>query len=141
MITIRISEQTAALDSVTFNERAMGSTFEGGQPLVLTAPYAAFAKRFAPVYAEAIEELAADDRVTGKFSPPYEGATRYPTLDELFALPESARMEMIAAFFTVDILRLFITEAAAGARWAVRAVHSVEKKGDLIEVRGIVERL
>lgn len=141
MTTIRISDQPAALTSVTFDERAMGKTRPELARMVLTTPYSAFAKRFDPVYAEAVEELKADDQVTGKFSPPYEGATEYPTLDELFQLSESARMEMIGAFFTVDILRLLVTEAAAQASWAVRSIDSVARHGDVLELRGAVEKL
>ncbi|MEZ0310539.1 MAG: hypothetical protein ACAI38_02135 [Myxococcota bacterium] len=141
MITIRISGELAAADAVTFNERAMGEVGQGAPTMVLTAPYQSFAERFAPIYAEAITELETDDRVTGKFSPPYAGATRYPSLAELFALADSERMEMIGAFFAVDILRLFLPETAAGARWAVRSVDSVAKKGDLLELRGVVEEI
>jgi hypothetical protein len=141
MTTIRISDQPVSPDTVTFNERAMGKVAQAPQPMVLTALHKTFTERFAPVYAQAIEDLEADDRVTGKFSPPYAGATRYPTLDELFALPDAERMEMIGAFFTVDILRLFVAEAAAGACWAVRFVDSVTRRSDHIEVRGRVEKI
>lgn len=141
MTKLKISGTGASCDNVTFNERFFGTSVEPPQPFVLASPFPWFVNRFRKIYDDALADLRSEQQSTGKFSPPYEGATSYPTADELFALTDKQRMEVINAFFTLDILRLFFTEGAERAHWAIRFVDNVAKKGDDIELRGRVEKL
>ena len=136
---IEVAGKTVTTEQVTFNERVFGKSAKASATLSLETSYDAFAKRFAPIYEAALDELRADDAVTGRFSPPFAGATHYPSLDELFALPDDQRMEMIDAFFAVDILRLLLPEAAPGARWTVRSLTGVARKGDVLRLTASVD--
>ncbi len=141
MTKLRIAGTGVSTDDVTFNHRYFGTSVEPPAPFVLTSSFDWFSNRFRKIYDDTFAELRAALDAGGTFSPPYEGAERYPSAEEVFALPEKHRMEMVNAFFTLDILRLFFTQEAERARWAVRFVDWVGRRGDDIELRGRVERL
>ena len=141
MTKLLIAGTGTSPDNVTFNHRYFGTSVEPPVPFVLASSFDWFCNRFRKIYDDTFVDLKAALDAGGTFSPPYEGATQYPTADEFFALPDKARMEMVNSFFTLDILRLFFTQEAEKARWAVRFVDSVARKGDDIELRGRVEKL
>ncbi len=138
---IAIAGQQVPTEQVTFNERVFAKSAIAAEKMELTAPYQPFAASFAPIYEAAIADLRADDAIMGKFSPPYAGATDYPSLEELFLLPQDARMEMIGAFFALDILRLFFPENSASAQWTVRSLANVARNGDVITLSANIDRL
>lgn len=129
------------MDAVTFSEVGFGQFGNGAvEDYVLIADFDDFLGRFAPVFDECIQELRRDDALTGGFEPPYPGASSYPTLEELWELSPSDRMEMIGTYFAFDILRMYLREDDGGteASWTVKSLEAVDRRGSGIVVRGRV---
>lgn len=141
MTKLLIAGTGTSTDNVTFNQRFFGTAMGPVAPFVLASSFEWFVGRFRKIYDDALHELRAEHESSGKFTPPYDGATSYPTCDELFALTDMQRMEVVNSFFTLDILRLFFTQEAERSHWAVRYVDGIARNGDAIELRGRVEKL
>ena len=106
------------------------------QPFEIRVEADAFLRGFQPTYEATIQELLADDAKTGAFEPPYAGATEYPSVDALFALAESQRMEFFRTYFEGDVLRSLLAEEAPGALWYALEVSCVNREAGEVVVRG-----
>lgn len=136
---LTVEMQEVPFSSVTFSELAVKRLDSRRKaPFVITADASRFLERFTPIYAACVAELVDDDRVTGKFHPPFEQAVAYPSVAEFFALPAKQRMEMIDTHFVFDILRLFMDEesSATDLRWEVSDLHAVDLCGTDVVVSG-----
>ena len=126
----------AELELISFSEERLCRRLDTrAVSYELTVDGGDFVRRFGPIFDDCIAELLRDDEVVGEFQPPYTGAKAYPTLNEFLALDESLRMEMIDAFFTSDILRLYVREGGE-ARWLILNLNSLLRKENEIVISG-----
>jgi hypothetical protein len=102
-----------------------------------------FLSVFSPIYDACITELKRDDKITGKFTPPYPGATAYPSIDELLDLEPKSLLEFIHAYFSLDILRAYFVEdnVEEEVKWILRSLDSIRVKGDAIRIEGRASRM
>jgi hypothetical protein len=131
-----------ALETISFSEKAYGHRH--GQkvvPFSLEVAHADFMRKLQPLYETCIAELRRDDVQTGTFTPPYEGATDYPTLERLFELSSKRRMEFIDSFLILDILRLYVEEErSAGVKWFIQRCESLDRNGEACVLKGYVRQ-
>ena len=138
-MNVIVNGQPIEPKAVTFSERTYGKAI-GELPLQLGMDAAEFMRRLQPVYEACIAELRHDDQVTGRFHPPYPGATGYPTLDELLQLPAADRMPFVDTHLLFDMLRLWLPEESAAATWLLGRCELVERRGDVVLITGKVRR-
>lgn len=107
-------------------------------PYRLEVDAAEFMIRFRPIYDATTRELERDDAIVGEFQPPFPGAVGYPSLTQLFELPNASRMEMIDTYFRFDILRMYLSEQGLERRsgWDVRSVDTVMWSEELVTIEG-----
>jgi hypothetical protein len=89
-----------------------------------------------PVYEEMIREFREDDKVGG-FTPGYEGQVDYPSLPELFDLPQDSRMSLLR-YLRFDILDRYLATSDREVRWVGMSVDSIALEGDWLRVDGKV---
>lgn len=132
---------TADMDSATFLEKGFGKHLnDSAAPYSLVALREDFIKKFRPIYDDCIKELVRDDETTREFHPPYQGATGYPSLEELLLLPEHHRMEMISTYFVFDILNLYFKENAINpaVKWIIGSLDRVRPQDQDLLIEGLV---
>ncbi|BCL69995.1 hypothetical protein TUMSATVNIG1_19530 [Vibrio nigripulchritudo] len=95
-----------------------------------------FIKRLQSKYDECIEELIFDDKVTGSFEPPYEGAKDYPSLEEFINIGGDDWKEFVDTFLKFDILSLFFDEDSSSAKYYVASISGFDKSLDYLVFRG-----
>ena len=138
-MNVIVNGQPIEPKAVTFSERTYGKA-AGDLLLQLEMDAAEFLSRLQPVYEACITELRHDDAVTGRFHPPYPGATDYPALDELLRLPAAARMPFIDTHLLFDMLRLWLPEESSASTWLLGRCELVERRNGVIVVTGKVRR-
>lgn len=137
---LMIDGREASTSEASFTQWKFGRLQGDTAPFVLRVPYAGIAVDFGAAYDSAIAELKRDDECTGAFCPPYDGATSYPTLDELFALSSEQRMRMVNTYFKFDLLGLCLEEEAPRARWLVHGIDQVDRIDDDLVISGWLVR-
>ena len=87
------------------------------------------------IYNECIVELENDDRLTGEFHPPYEGAQTYPLLEEFVSLESKLFYEFFDTYFVQDFLETFIP---SGDSWSfiINSLLEVEVLDEKIIFKG-----
>jgi len=125
--------------AVTFSEVSYGKA-PGELPLRLEMDAAEFQRRLQPAYDACLAELRHDDAITGRFHPPYPGASDYPTLDELLRLPAELRMPFVDTHLVFDMLRLWLPEDSAAAGWLLSRCESLERRDGKVVVQATVRR-
>lgn len=129
MIELRVARAEVPLGSLSFSELGLGRYPRKAEArFELKVDGYDFCTRFGPTYSLAIRELTEDDRIVGKFQPPFDGASRYPTFEEWLDIPEPSRLEMIDTFFTYDILRLYLAEDNPRAEWVVNSLDTMRRE-------------
>ena len=136
-----IAGSSTDVDSITFSEKGFGKNLGNGNSWVsyyLKVEIDDFIQRLKKVYADCIEELIRDDKITGQFHPPYTGATAYPSLEEFIELSDTKRKEMIDTYFTFDILRAYVPEytGTQPVRWLINSLDSVSRQGEMVVIKG-----
>jgi hypothetical protein len=91
-----------------------------------------------PLYEEMIREFREDDRTSG-FEPGYEGQIDYPSLLELFDLPQDSRMSLLR-YLRFDILGRYLAGANSTAHWVGMSIDNISIDGDWLHVDGTVCR-
>jgi hypothetical protein len=138
-MNVIVNGQPIEPKAVTFSERTYGKAI-GDLPLRLEMDADEFRRRLQPVYEACIAELKHDDAVTGRFHPPYPGASTYPTLDELLQRPAAERMPFIDTHLLFDMLRLWLPEESAASTWLLGRCEAVECLDGQIVITGKVRR-
>jgi hypothetical protein len=106
------------------------------------APFQLLAEReeaivwLGPVYEEMIREFREDDKVGG-FTPGYEGQVDYPSLPELFDLPQDSRMTLLR-YLRFDILDRYLAASDREVRWVGMSIDNIALEGDWLRVDGAV---
>lgn len=73
----------------------------------LEFPRSEFNEVFEKDYQQLVNELKEDDMIMGEFDPPYEGATDYPSLEELHMLTSEQLTEWLDYLFIKIIFHYF----------------------------------
>ena len=137
---LKINGIKCSSDKVTFFEKGFSKRMGEEKSFEIEMDFKDFRSRFIIQYDKCIAELKHDDILTGKFDPPFSGATGYPSFGELLKLSGHERMEFIHTYFVFDILRLFFKEDATNqeADWIVSRFDLMEKSGEKIVIKGKV---
>lgn len=132
----RVDPGTVAFDRFNFGRQ--GDRPVARHQFVLVAEQGPFLERFTPLFERIMTELRDDDARNG-FEPLYDGAERLPTLDEMFALPHSARMQVMAQF-SFDILGMYLDGPEDRRQWVGMSIDDVRLEGGQLTIVGTARR-
>jgi hypothetical protein len=129
-----------APETILWSELGFGQIAGAVDRYELRIPIGEFLERFEAIYDEAIEELRADDRITGDFRPPIPGATDYLSLPELVRVGGEVLAEFVIAFLKFDIFRAYFPSAREG-RFALATLDQVTSDGHAVVLTGRARQL
>lgn len=121
-----------------FNFGRQGDRPSAIHDFVLVAEQGPFLERFTSLFERVMAELRDDDAHCG-FEPLYDGAERLPTLDEMFGLPHSARMQVMSRF-SFEILAMYLTARDERVRWVGMSIDDIRLEDGRLRVTGTVRR-
>lgn len=128
--------------TVVFDEWNFGRQAEPTlpvHPFRLVADQHGFMEWFEPVFESVMSKHREDDERQG-FWPLYDGATRHPTLDELFQVLAPPHRMAVLGQFRFDILRRYVDAASERLRWVGMSVDDIRLEDGRLHIEGGVRR-
>jgi hypothetical protein len=132
-----VDPATVAFDSWNFGRQADPPL--PVHPFAMVADQPVFLRWFEPVFERVMLEHREDDERHG-FEPLYNGATRLPTLDEVFhALAQPHRMAVLA-HFQFEILNRYVDASGERLQWVGMSIDDIRLQDGRLHVDGLVRR-